>query len=408
MNTILDLELMASRCDNFSDLYQLIHKSINVKGETLDSRNGEVREFLNFKTNIQNPYKRLVGGGYRNINPFFLLAEALWIFSGRRDVKFLKIFNERMEDFSDDRVNFHAPYGWRMRKYGLDSFNPNGESLDQFPTILKMLSNDPEDRRAVISIWNPFLDLGTISKDIPCNDMVMFKIRKGKLNFTVQNRSNDLHWGLPTNVFQFSFVSELLSLCLGIELGNQIHNSDSLHVYTDPKYNPVNSKLDFSNFTSNGFYSLVTHRKIDYNFLNKTPVLRLSELDLSINCLIGLLFDDYYGLNTNKDKFYVGLQEVFKSNYLKMVFELLTAYSSYKKKDLTKIELHTKILEIAVSMPLEEQNIDVLISSLNFTFNLLNEEDKERMRSFYAEPVVNSVKFSEELTTLLRKHIGKL
>ena len=70
-----------------------------------------------------------------------------------------------------------------------------------------------------MSIWNTDFDLGTQTKDIPCNDLVMLKIRNGKMVTTIQNRSNDLHLGLPTNVFQFSFLTEMMAGCLGIELG---------------------------------------------------------------------------------------------------------------------------------------------------------------------------------------------
>ena len=82
--------------------------------------------------------------------------------------------------------------------------------------MLRVLDENPNTRQAVISIWNPLLDLGVSTKDMPCNDMLMFKIRDKKLITTIQNRSNDLHLGLPTNIFQFSFMPELMSQCLNV------------------------------------------------------------------------------------------------------------------------------------------------------------------------------------------------
>ena len=65
--------------ENFSSIYADLNHEILNHGNVLDSRNGEVREVLDFKTTITNPYKRCVGGYNRNINIYFLLAEAIWI-----------------------------------------------------------------------------------------------------------------------------------------------------------------------------------------------------------------------------------------------------------------------------------------------------------------------------------------
>ena len=142
----------------------------------------------------------------------------MWIALGRKDVAFLTLFNKKMSDFSDDEKTFHAPYGYRLRHFGIrteDSFvddNLNAsKGYDQVIDAIKIFTENPNSRQVVMSIWNPNFDLGYKTKDIPCNDMIMLKIRNGKLITTIQNRSNDLHWGLPTNIFQFSFLTELMA-----------------------------------------------------------------------------------------------------------------------------------------------------------------------------------------------------
>ena len=172
---------------NFSQSYPLLNKYMVENATREESRNGDTKEILNFKTELLNPYKRCVGNNERNINVFFLLAEALWIFRGRKDLKFLEIFNSQMKEYSDDGVSFHAPYGFRLRHYGVSSFetisnigenqnhaaNQQLEGLDQIFDALSILEEDPQSRQAVLSIWNPELDLRKKTKDIPCNDMVM-------------------------------------------------------------------------------------------------------------------------------------------------------------------------------------------------------------------------------------------
>jgi hypothetical protein len=70
----------------FSGVYPLINKYLIENGESVDSRYGHTKEILNFKTTLTSPYHRCVGGCGRDINIFFLLAEAIWIFKGERDV----------------------------------------------------------------------------------------------------------------------------------------------------------------------------------------------------------------------------------------------------------------------------------------------------------------------------------
>ena len=207
---ILNEKLNAAQARDFDELYPYLNEYV-AKGENRESRNGDVYEVLNFKTEILNPIARCVGTHNRDINIFFLLAEAIWIWQGRKDVEFLKIFNSRMGNFSDNGDTFHAPYGFRMRNWGVSSDHLISEEnkhafdkevgTDQIFQAVKMLKENPNNRRVVISIWNPSLDLNYPSKDIPCNDMLMLKIRDGQLHGTIQNRSNDLHWGLPTKCF---------------------------------------------------------------------------------------------------------------------------------------------------------------------------------------------------------------
>lgn len=84
---------------SFAEVYPYINRTMMTTLPLQDSRAGKVRELLDVKTIINNPYRRCVGGYARNINVFFLLAEAMWIVTGRKDVEFLKIFNGKMVDF---------------------------------------------------------------------------------------------------------------------------------------------------------------------------------------------------------------------------------------------------------------------------------------------------------------------
>lgn len=191
-------------------------------GDSVEVRGRETREVLNAVTVIEQPMRRiatLLPG--RRLNPWLALSESLWLLAGRNDVKSLLPYNKRILDFSDDGKTLWGAYGARI--------------LPQLLALIGRLQNDSSDRRAVLSIWNP-RDLAKKTLDPPCNDLVMFKIRRNHLHMTVFNRSNDLHWGLhAVNLIQFSMLQEYItSLLTDVEIGVQTHVSNSLHIYTEP------------------------------------------------------------------------------------------------------------------------------------------------------------------------------
>lgn len=161
----------------------------------------------------------------RDANPFFHLFEALWILSGRQDVNFLSQFNGNIRQFSDDGVKFHAPYGFRLREHF---------ELDQLKEVAELLEKEPDTRRAVLSIWDAKRDLTTVSKDIPCNDLLFIKVRDRKLHMRVCCRSNDMIWGAyGANAVQFYAIMSWLCAATGYELGTLTQISDSFHVYCE-------------------------------------------------------------------------------------------------------------------------------------------------------------------------------
>jgi len=387
-------------CSDFSKFYPIINDQI-YKEKPIDSRNGKVYEFLDFKTVLNNPYQRCTGVLGRDMNIFFLLAEALWIVAGRKDVKFLEFFNSRIKDFSDDGQVFHAPYGWRLQNLGIPS-KYNGWNkcygINQIEKVLKILSKNPADRRAVLQIWDCNLDLNMDSKDIPCNDMVFIKVRDNHLITTIQNRSNDLHWGLPTNIFQFSFLTELMSLCLGVELGTQIHNSQSLHVYDwseDGKemWKQYNEKFKFAHGNLPTIYTEFEAQKMDFNFelinvVNADE--RWSEVTQTVDLLLELLEMNILDREINPHVYDFQANKIKeKSEYLFVVYSLLCIYIDYKLslKDIAHDEpssIHAELFNkrrqqmidyLSVTTIFPNQKLDIIGMAKNFFHTRLKTTD---------------------------------
>ena len=165
---------------------------------------------------IARPDERVVACPERDANPFFHLVEAMWILAGRNDVKTLAMFNNRMRDYSDNGLTFHGAYGYRLRLT---------QGVDQIAVAIQALRKNPGSRQVALQIWDARLDLGSQSKDIPCNDFVFLRVRNtlaggNVLDLSVANRSNDVIWGAyGANAVQFAFLQEYIAAHLGWGIG---------------------------------------------------------------------------------------------------------------------------------------------------------------------------------------------
>jgi thymidylate synthase len=204
--------------------YSTLMNYVKTCGTPMDSRNGQVLSVPSpVLVTFQRPNHRVLFNKERRANPFFHLAEALWMLSGRNDTNYVTKFNRNMENFSDNGTTFNAAYGHRWR---------NHFRYDQIKAAVEMLRRNPDDRRVVISMWDPTKDLGTESKDIPCNTQLMFRVTGGALSMTSVNRSNDLVWGLMgANCVHLSILHEFMARATGNKLGAWHHMTNNLHVY---------------------------------------------------------------------------------------------------------------------------------------------------------------------------------
>jgi hypothetical protein len=145
--------------------------------------------------------------------------------AGRRDVEFVKYFNSRIDQYSDDGENFNAAYGYRMRHHW-------GE--DQLVEAIKLLRRDPETRRCVIQLYDAHDLVNQTSKDHACNTSMMFAIRDGRLEMTVTNRSNDAWYGYcGANIVHFTVIQEFIAHAVGVPVGRYFTVSNNLHLYTE-------------------------------------------------------------------------------------------------------------------------------------------------------------------------------
>lgn len=235
--------------DNPTKMYFQALQEVTTYGDKTVPRGKPVLEMRPACLEFTNPYNRVTFLRGRRVNPFFQVAESLWILSGRADVEWLKTFNANIAQFSDDGKWFNAAYGERMRAWNKNALHSTIiNPIDQLADVYTKIVADPDTRQAVIVLSNPMFDnstytIGERGRDIACNLCITFKVRDNKLHMTVFNRSNDIHWGVfGANLCQFTTIQEVLlgwlrksgnSQLAELEMGTYSQITDSLHVYLD-------------------------------------------------------------------------------------------------------------------------------------------------------------------------------
>lgn len=204
-------------------------------GTEQPSRDGATLELMHTAIGLARPWERFQFHPTRADNPFAKVAETLWVLAGRSDVEWLARYLPRAANFSDDGVTWRAGYGPRLRRwYGGERHDGEGYLFtDQLATVRDRLLNNLDDRRAVISLWDPVADgAWPESKDFPCNNWLHFLVRDEQLHLAVAVRSNDAWWGWSgINTFEFSVLQEAMATWLDVGIGQYSTFAGSFHLY---------------------------------------------------------------------------------------------------------------------------------------------------------------------------------
>jgi len=199
---------------------------LKICGEHEPSRNGPVIVAPGpVVTEYTRPQHRVLFNPVRDANPVFHLLEAIWMFAGKQDSKFLLPYNARMAEYAEEDGNIHGAYGYRWRNFF---------GIDQILEVIMELRQSRSSRRAVMGMWAPAADLRVQKRDLPCNTHIYFDVRDGCLNMTVCCRSNDILWGAyGANAVHFSMLQELIAFGVGAPVGVYRQMSNNFHAYTD-------------------------------------------------------------------------------------------------------------------------------------------------------------------------------
>lgn len=210
--------------------------AITAHGRPQDSRAGEVLVYdTPVVTVTHRPTERVLFNPDRDANPFFHFFECLWMMAGRADGTFLDRFvRDFSSRFGDEDGFIHGAYGHRWR------FWPSEDAegvIDQVETCVQLLRDNHQDRRVVLQMWDPAIDLAVDARDVPCNTTIYPRVRYNDeggavLDLTVCCRSNDIVWGATgANAVHFSFLQEYMASRIGVGVGTMYQLSNNWHAY---------------------------------------------------------------------------------------------------------------------------------------------------------------------------------
>ena len=128
--------------------------------------------------------------------------------------------------------HFGGEYVWeenRINKNPTDNFNPNNPGIDQVKVAIEKLKNNQNDRRILVSAWNP-VAIPQMALP-PCHVMHQLVVRDGKLSLIWTQRSCDMFLGVPYNIASYALLLLLYAKESGLKPGTLKGELHDAHIY---------------------------------------------------------------------------------------------------------------------------------------------------------------------------------
>ena len=188
------------------DLMRVSIEAVLAHGEAIAPSKGPAHELHPVVLQLANPRARLSRTETRG-RIFSALAETLWYLSGSNDVDFIAYYIDYYRAIGEGGIVWSG-YGDRL--FAFDGFN-------QVRYVIDKLRSNPSSRQAVIQLFD-HRDVSGEHEEVPCTCTIQFLVRSGALDAITYMRSNDVHIGLPHDLFAFTMLQELIARSVGVPL----------------------------------------------------------------------------------------------------------------------------------------------------------------------------------------------
>ena len=155
-----------------------------------------------------------------------IIVELLWFLRGDTNIKFLHDHNVKIwDEWADKDGNLGPVYGYQWRSWP----TPDGKHIDQISAVVERIKQKPNDRRLIVSAWNP-ADVAKMALP-PCHCLFQFYVANGKLSCLLYQRSCDMFLGVPFNIASYALLTMMVAEVTGLQPGEFIHTLGDAHIY---------------------------------------------------------------------------------------------------------------------------------------------------------------------------------
>ena len=153
--------------------------------------------------------------------------ELLWFLRGEGNVSWLQEQGVTIwDEWADEDGDLGPVYGVQWRSWT----TPDGGHVDQIAEVVRLLREEPDSRRIVVSAWNvaelPKMALA------PCHAFFQFHVAGGdRLSCQLYQRSADVFLGVPFNIASYSLLTHMLAQQCDLEVGDLIWTGGDCHIY---------------------------------------------------------------------------------------------------------------------------------------------------------------------------------
>ena len=158
--------------------------------------------------------------------------ELLWFLRGESNVSWLQEHGVSIwDEWADEDGDLGPVYGVQWRSWPA----ADGQTVDQIAEVVRLLREEPESRRIVVSAWN-VAELPKMAL-MPCHALFQFHVslpegaRRGRLSCQVYQRSADVFLGVPFNIASYSLLTHMLAQQCDLEPGDLVWTGGDCHVY---------------------------------------------------------------------------------------------------------------------------------------------------------------------------------
>ena len=124
-------------------------------------------------------------------------------------------------------------YGFQWRNFGAEYFgydsNYSEDGSDQLQELIDKLIMNPNDRRMIVTAWNP-IQISDMALP-PCHYQFQVLTRADKLDLMWSQRSVDTMLGLPFNIASYATLLHLLAKGSGFNEGKLTGFLGDVHIY---------------------------------------------------------------------------------------------------------------------------------------------------------------------------------